>query len=304
MSARRRGEGFTLLEVLAVVLILSVVFVGMGRIYRDLVAPTATAPDQTRVLRRGLLLVDRIAGDLQGTVLLKKPEETDPIAHPWLFLAEGTRSRDASDRLKFASRSVHPSGSHAGDLAVVAYWVERGPEDGLRLYRWSSALLPEQLEKDFPRSSDPGAELLAEDVQEFAVRFTDAEGEAQAHWDSSTLAQSSQIPVSAEVEVALVDPSAEDGERSFSRTVVLPVRPLDLAKAESGEKGEEDDGEDEEDAGCVTVGQCVARNAAAYSAFLATQADPSAFQAAVDSIADQCWEDAGPALGMDLGGCE
>jgi hypothetical protein len=105
------------------------------------------------------------------------------------------------------------------------------------------------------------------------------------------------------VRVALADPSADDGERSFERAIVLPVRPLDLAKAVSGEDDQESEDKDDE-SGCVTVGQCIARNQAAYQAFLGTQADPGAFQAAVDSIADQCWEEAGPALGMDLGGCE
>ena len=44
MSARRRRAAFTLIEVIAVVVILSFVFLVMGSVFRNIVGPTATEP--------------------------------------------------------------------------------------------------------------------------------------------------------------------------------------------------------------------------------------------------------------------
>jgi hypothetical protein len=298
-----RQAAFTLLEVVAVVLILGLVFLVMGSVYRNTVAPTARSPSQAESARRGLLLLDRIARDLEGATLVEKPDAVDPLAHPWLFLAESRRSGDGADRLKFDSRTAQSGAEHAGDLAVVAYWVEPGEADDLRLVRWTSPALPESLERELPRSSDPDAQIVANGIARFGVRFVDDEGAQVSTWDSSTLERSSQLPVSAEIRLALLDETAPEGEREFSKRVLLPLRPIDLEKALSGEE-EEGEEEDEEEDGCVTVGQCVAANAAAFNAFLSTQPDPAAVQATVDSLRDECWAAVQSSFGIDLGSCE
>ena len=63
MSARR-ARAFTLLEVIAVVLILGLVFLVMGGVFSQ-IAGTATDADQTETTRRGLLLIERVARDLE-----------------------------------------------------------------------------------------------------------------------------------------------------------------------------------------------------------------------------------------------
>lgn len=290
-----RARGFTLLEVIAVVLILGGIFLVMGSVFRG-IASTATDADYTVITRRGVLLVGRIASDLAGAVLVEKPEEADPLEHPWLFYADSRGGRDGANRLKFDSRSARPAGEHAGDLAVVAYWVERGDRDDLRLMRWTSPALPESLDRDFPRSGDAGAQVVASGLTRFAVRFTDDEGQQVSSWDSSTLERSSQLPVSAEITLGLADPTAPEGEREFVRRVVLPIRPIDLAAALSGEanddEGDEDD-EDDEDGGddCVTVAQCRADNAPAFAAWIAQQPDPAAAQAMLDANTSACADD-------------
>jgi len=267
-------------------------FVVMASVFSGIADVTTTA-DHSVVTRRGLLLLDRVADDLAGATLVEKPEEVDPLEHPWLFLAESRGGRGGSNRLKFDSRSARPAGEHASDLGVVAYWTEPGDADDLQLLRWTSPALPEGLDRDFPRSSDGAAQVLARGVTRFAVSFVDDEGQVAQSWDSSTLERSGQLPIAAEITLALADASAPDGEREFSRRVVLPIRPIDLAKALSGESGDEDedDEDDEGDEECVTIAQCRADNAPAFAAWIAQQPDPAAAQAMLDANANACAED-------------
>jgi prepilin-type N-terminal cleavage/methylation domain-containing protein len=301
----KRRRGFTLLEMIAVIVLLGLVFTAMGMFFRDAIGPTTTAPDQNEATRRGLLLISRIARDLEGATLVEKPEEVDPLEHPWLFLAEARRSREGADRLKFDMRGAPSDAPHATDLAVVAYFTEPGDDGDLRLVRWSSPALPESLDRSLPSSNDEGSHVLANGLTRFAVSFVDEDGATTPSWDSTTLERSGKLPISAAITLALADETAPEGERVFERRVLMPIRPIDLEKTLSGESGEEDeDEEDEEDEECVTVGECVDANAASFAAFLATQPDPAAIQANVDAVRNQCAADVLPALGIDIGDCE
>jgi type II secretory pathway pseudopilin PulG len=285
----RRARAFTLLEVIAVVLMLGLVFLVMGSVFAQ-IASTTTDATQTETTRRGLLLLDRVARDLAGATLVAKPEELDPLAHPWLFLAESRLGRDGADRLKFDTRGPRGDGEHATDLAVVAYWVTPGEGDDLRLLRWSSPALPESLDRDFPSERDEGVQVIASGLTRFAVRLSDADGALVSSWDSSSLERSGQLPVAAEIALALRDATAPDGERAFRRRLLLPLQPIDLEKALRGEE-EEDGEEDEDDEGCTTVGQCQAQNAALFASLISQAPDPASVQAALDANRNQCWVD-------------
>ena len=54
------------------------------------------------------LAVRRVARDIESAYLLRKPDEVDPIAHPWFFRAEGNgfegRQRDGVVGLSFQDR--------------------------------------------------------------------------------------------------------------------------------------------------------------------------------------------------------
>lgn len=302
MSALRRRRAFTLLEVIAVVLILGLIFLVMGSFFRE-IGSTATDADQTQATRRGLLLIDRVADDLAGAMLVEKPEELDPLEHPWLFLAESRGGQGGADRLKFDSRSARPAGEHASDLGVVAYWTEPGDADDLKLLRWTSPALPESLNRDFPRSGDDGVQVIASGLTRFAVHFSDADGAVAVSWDSSTLERSGQLPIAAEIRLALADASAPEGEREFVRRVVLPIRPIDLEKTLAGESGDDEE-EEEDDEDCVTVAQCRAEHPAEVSALLAQLPDPASAQAALDANAAMCIDDVEAQIGFELDFCE
>lgn len=259
--SRARG-GFTLLEVLAVVALTSLVLGVALDFYLDLSQASNRASQHTRDVRRATALLDRVARDFESAVLVTKPPETDPLAHPWLFLAESHLAANGSDHIKFVSRNHAPRSSEApeSDLAVVAYSVRRAEDETLELMRWSSPRLPESLDTSIPGEERDGALLMADGLGSFAVRFLDPDGEWTNTWNSTTLVESSELPRAVEIEVAMADADVEDPEELalFSRRVVLPMRPVDLqvlldpqlAAARSGTQTEADaEGEDGEEDG-------------------------------------------------------
>lgn len=299
----QRSRAFTLIEVVAVVLMLGLVFLVMGGVFSR-IAQNANDASQTETTRRGLLLIDRVARDLAGATLVEKPGELDPQAHPWLFLAESRLGRGGADRLKFDTRGRRSAGEHATDLSVVAYWVEPGDAADLRLLRWTSPALPESLERDFPSRDEERVEVVANGLTRFGVELADEEGALVSSWDSSTLERSNQLPIAAEIRLALRDETAPEGEREFARRVVLPMRPLDLEKALSGDEAGDDEEEGDEDEDCVTVAQCAAENSAQLEAWLATVPDPGAIRAQIDAAGDRCAAEVLPSLGFAADACE
>lgn len=284
MSARVPA-GFTLIELMAVMLLVVAVTGVALNGYVDLSTQSTIAAELTRDTRRATAVLDRVARDLEDARLLVKPEEMDPLEHPWVFLAEPRAGRDGADRLKFVTLGQPPVADAlaASDLAQVA-WITRVDAAGeLELLRWSWPRLPDGLDRRFPRDDDPGVFLVAEGLERFGVRFLDAQGQWTDRWDSSALAQSSQLPLVAEVAVAM----AGSPETLHTRRVVLPMPPIDLAarlgeKEETAGAGDDEEGDDD----CLRVRDCIDPAALALEPLLADiVSDPS--------IQEQCLADTG-----------
>lgn len=231
--------GFTLIEVLAVVLVTSLVLSATISFYLNLTQQAARAAESTREVRRAAAIVDRVADDLEHSLLMKKPPDEDPLSRPWLFVAEsefGLPGELSSDQLKFIRRQIpRTSDGPASDVAMVAYTLHRSSHgENFELRRWSTSELPETLDRTYPLRDDPASFVVADDLRYFALRFRDEEGAWQDRWDSTQIADSSELPVAVEIEVALAPPAgrgglAADGEPvHYTRQVALALRPIDL----------------------------------------------------------------------------
>lgn len=260
MNGRARiWGGFTLLEVMAVIALIGFVFFVALNFYTDLANASTRAANHTRGIRRASAILDRVARDIEGAMLLVKPAEMDPIAFPWIFLGESRLGGNASERLKFVTRNHNPTRTDAAEtnLATVAYVVESRPDDSIALYRWSSPHLPDSLDKSFPRKDDDGSYLLAEDLHSFGFQFLGDNNELRSEWDSSTLLESSSLPLAVEIQLSLMSDWTSDGEEPpiYRRRVLIPIRPLDLAALAdpndpifgSGHDGDKDDDDDDDD---------------------------------------------------------
>lgn len=268
-------RGFTLLEVMGVILVTALVLGVATDYYIDLSRATTRASTNTREIRRATALLDRVARDFEGTVLLVKPPEVDPLAHPWLFVAEAREGEAGADHIKFISRSFVPrrTDAHESDVTLVAYTLHPNPDDdSLDLYRWTSTQLGESLDRSFPSQDDEANVLMAEGLVDFGLTFSsETEADLEA-WDSTTLVGSGTLPTTIAITVAVAPPEGDfdlDEIPRYQKTVVLPMRPLDLAAltdpnagadgAGAAEDDENADGEDDEEQASgaePTLGEC------------------------------------------------
>lgn len=242
---RPRG-GFTLIEVLAVVLLTGIVITIALDFYIDLSRASTRASEQTRGTRRAASLLDRIARDFSSVVFVRKPPELDPLAHPWVFRAESRGSSLGADRVKFVTRNHEPrrSALPESDLAVVSYSLRRAENGGLELWRSETPGLPLNLDREFPPEGDPNESLLASDVAAFGLIFVDEHGRPQSSWDSSTLIESSELPLGVEIRLAIREPGDDVQLEALTihrRRVPLLVRPLNLAALLGDEAATADD---------------------------------------------------------------
>lgn len=306
---RKRRAGFTLIELLAVVVMTALVLSTAVGFYIQTARASERAADRGARSRRAANLLDRIAHEIEGATLLTRPKGVDALAYPWLFLAE-RGSGGMADHLKFQTRAHHPrdTAGAESDLLTVAYWLAPSPDgSSSQLLRWASPQLPQELDRDFPHSDGAGVQQLAEPIAGFGVRLLDDNGQWVDQWDSSTVARANQLPLAAEIQISWPPLDPGGSVQRFSRRVAIPVRPLDLEatlQAASGAQPDGDQDQTREDTACVTVGQCIERNASAFESFLAAQPERSRIEEVLDSIRDQCFADHASSLGVVVTGCE
>ena len=219
-----RTSAFTLIEVLAAVLLTSIVLTAAVSIFINISNATSAATERMRQARHAIALLDRVAHDLESAYLLVKAEDEDPINHPWIFLGE-SRYGGGSDRLKFIMRNHQRRSSegHSSDLATVTYALVQNESESFDLVRSAVQGLPDRLDRDIPLSQADGAMLLAEDLTVFSVRFMGEKTGWRSEWDSSQQQDSGTTPIAAEITIALVDSPV-----SYKRQVAIPMRPVPL----------------------------------------------------------------------------
>lgn len=236
LSNHDRSAGFTLIEVLAATILTSIVVGVSVSLYINLSNAAATATARTRETRNAIVILDRVARDLEGAFLLDKPEDVDPLEHPWFFVAESRGLPEGADRMKFVTRN-HRSLSadgHASEIGVVSYalYSDDDAADGFALVRANSSRLPEGLDRTIPVLEDEGAILVADGIEAFGVRFLNENGMWVDEWDSSQIEESSALPEAAEIRIALASASSRPDRESepeiFSRRVILPIRPVSI----------------------------------------------------------------------------
>jgi prepilin-type N-terminal cleavage/methylation domain-containing protein len=264
-----RPNGFTLLEVLAVVLLTALVIGVALDHYVNLTRATRRASNHSLGVRRAVSLLDRMARDFESVILVSKPADLDPESHPWIFAGEQRHSELGADRLKFITLAhrARSSAAHVSDLLTVVYCL-RNSEDGesYDLLRWSSPQLPEPGSDlhEMPCDEESGARLLSDSLDDFGVTFL-GEAEDTRTWDSTQLVDSGELPRAVQIQLAFAgdlpdgDPDAfEDTPRIYSRTVPIRVLPMDREELhdpdstvnggegiDAGEESEEDVDDDE-----------------------------------------------------------
>lgn len=260
----RRLRGFTLIEVVGAFFLTIVILVFVTGLFVENGRQREAA---TALLGEGLSAasaLDLLGADFAGAIFLKRGEEDDPEGHPWRV--QGASPGElGSTEVRFVTQAGPTTNAATGASAwiEVAYFVAEDENGVPVLWRWRSPRPPSEAARSFPGPGDAGAMRIAVGIADFGVRWLDAEGNWLDEWDSTFLPPEQALPEAVEISVqmrrrvrageVLEDPEAlEVAGRVQSRRVALVMRPLDVAALIAlGEEGEED-------AGCVTVDECLA----------------------------------------------
>jgi type II secretory pathway pseudopilin PulG len=280
--APRQTLGFTLIEIMAAVFLTSIVMALAISFQVSLGRGTSAARERLRYQRQAVTLLDRVARDLAGAYFIARADQTEATDHPWIFLADdltGDGSSSAkSNAVKFVTRNYQPQSleEHASELAVTSYFLAKNEDDpGYRLLLWRKPRVPLVYDPEYPSPDDPLSEIVGENLASFELSFIDMNGGESNTWDSTQREGFDSIPLAVRIEIAMIDPNAdpddlsaeiepddleysdspdEDGDRLFSKTVILPVRPLDWlvleeetykAANDAGELPDDDESEDD-----------------------------------------------------------
>jgi prepilin-type N-terminal cleavage/methylation domain-containing protein len=294
MSARA-AHGFTLLEVLVAVFIMSLVISFAFQAYQGIAEAYTRVSEISSRDRSARILVDRIERELVGAVLIEREEGADPLLHPYLFLAQPLSHGDTGEgfELRFVTQTpLRSPGSPPAALALVTYsTVPAQSGQGLALLRQEEPL-PAQLAKQVEWTA---AQTVADNVAVFHLSLSSDASQLAEGWDSTALAQLDQLPTAVEVTVMLWerDPDGNPWPGSeFRRLVHLHVRPFRLAP-----EGADEAAGDEANCGDgVTVAACVDGYKVEIEA-----ASPSLAAAIRDTraqVEDTCWNARQPSAAL------
>lgn len=256
------SPGYTLIEILGAFFIMTIILTLVTGIFVENGRQRAAALGMMSESLSAAAALDKIALDLEGALFLKDTSARDPDENPWRFLAEGFGELGA-ESIRFVTQNapMNNRGLHAAGWVEVAYFVEENDEGERVLWRWMAPRPPTEANARLPEAGDEGTMRIALGVNEFGMRFLDAEGEWLDEWDSAFQTPDAPLPGAVEIHLQLLREArlgeSADGESMVPgslhmRRVVLRMPPIDIAALLA--LSEEDDGE----ADCFTVAACLA----------------------------------------------
>jgi len=214
------SPGFTLLEILVAVFILSVVVTTVLASFNMVFSTTGELEASAAVFESGKTCLDRITRDLENVFVLdrpiyKPPERSGP-PDPYRFQSplDGLGGTKIAI-LRFTSRAhVALSPSRRDGIAEIVYYLQQDAAGSLRLKR-ADNLYP------FPRFEERSADpVLCENVKSLAFEYLDADGAAAEEWDSEAAKFGYATPSVVAVRLEVAEGS---GFYLFQTTVALPM---------------------------------------------------------------------------------
>ncbi len=217
-----KKNGFTLLEILVTLAILSVVFSLLYMTFNQSMLVMAGAGDRAEVIQEGRLILERMATELKGSFIT--PAGNRPSVFSYGLIGQSSKEGEYfRDQLDFTSL-VPPfaeSQGGTGEILEIGYFLEREPGGkGMTLFRRQD----EPLDTDLRRG---GRTLSIRDgVRSLSFTYFDREGQTQKEWNSLEGVRRNQLPSRVEILLTLED--AQNQLYTFRSQVFLPL---------AGEKG-------------------------------------------------------------------
>ena len=210
-------SGFTLFEVLITLSILAVILSLLYLTFHQSMAVMADTDDHAQVVQQGRMILERMAGDLQGAILFPGRESAKGFRSGLVgrSLKEG---KDFLDRLDFTLTAYSFSASTTAGWGVeeVGYFLDRQPgAKGLTLFRRQD----DALDGDLIRGGRSLA--ICDRVRSLSFSYFDRQGIRVKDWSSLEGGRKSQLPTRVEVHLRLEDSRGQVSD--FRTQVFLPL---------------------------------------------------------------------------------
>jgi len=215
---RKDKRGFTLIEILAAIVIFSILLTTLLGSFRFLSSSTDSLGKGTMQLEMARGCLSRMATDLEALYITlppayEKPDgEEDP--DPYRLVGDSTYLEGASyARLRFTAFSHVSFGSDPVEgVAQIVYYIHEDA-DGDKVLRRSDRLFPyEEFEE---KNSDP---ILCKNIRSLSFTYIDEAGEETEAWDSESPDQRYATPKAVGVKL-----SAGEEEAVFQTKIFLSV---------------------------------------------------------------------------------
>lgn len=298
MTLRARA-GFTLLEMLISIAVTALIVMTAVQAYRSI---TRAQEQQAGTLdreRSAQVLLDRLEQELSGTLLVKQPQDADPLQQTYLFYGVDVPSPSGDgDAVRFVTLSPAraPGAPALVPPRMVTYAAVSNDDVGFALVR-REAPRPPALDKAIDVQD---GQVVLEDLLEFKLSYVLEEtGEELPVWDSSEVGLRDSLPSAVNASVTLFELD-ESGEvvpgPAHERMIPLPMRPIDLEELRAAAAGAGAAG-----GACLTGAECAAKFGALLEA--ATPEQRAKLDAELQARAQQCFEPSSPLADVlrDLG---
>lgn len=213
---KRSAPGFTLLEILIAVLILSVVVTTIYASFNGTLRVVKNSNDGGGIYAMARTAMDLMTRDLEAMA---------PYDRKMAFLA---RRSDCGEKesmdITFRS-SAHLSfdeNNATGGIADIQYYLKEGENEG-EGYTLMRDDVPVMMGSD--RIAAKAGFAVCKGVQSVIYRFYDASGKEYEKWDSGTGAdgQQGKAPAFVAVTLNIINPEAKDKPYSFSTKIYIPL---------------------------------------------------------------------------------
>lgn len=211
----KRSTGFTLIEVLIAVFIMSVVMSTVYAAYTGTYRIIQGSEYQGEIYTMARITMDRMTRDLEAMSLYR--EKAEFISRP----AELGRRDNLEISFRARAHLGFNEANTTGAMTAVRYRMEEGKDgNSYVLYRDEDPILQE----DVNNIGETGF-AVCDRIKSVEYRFYDSKGREYESWDShsSGESQKDQAPLMVSITLHMMNPDDEEKSYTFTTRVYIPV---------------------------------------------------------------------------------
>lgn len=215
-KARRATRGFTLLEILVAVFILSVIISIIYAAYSGTFSMIDSTTRETEIYAMARIAMERIVEDLES-VYVFEPDK----GYYGFLTTQGEAGGTTFTNLVFTSMAhlAFNKDSAEGTIAKIVYYVQEGDtEEVFNLCRSDQPNPDGDLESE----TIPGS-VLCEGLSNISYTYYNTKGNSHDSWDSRSNDFDLRVPAMVTVQLSFLNPSDPESPYVFTTGVTLPA---------------------------------------------------------------------------------